>query len=127
MNSYERNIAKIDKEQVVLEVWGSGADRNRISNAEFLAKMKPGTILFPTVWFLRDCDWLNAETMTTIARDGIVVEKLDTEYDSNASWRFGEWHGGDVDVIVFEDVNNQRIPHASAKYSLATKFWRIVA
>jgi hypothetical protein len=118
MNYYKQRIAQLDRETLPKEVFSDGRD-NRTSNEAYWKKIKMGTKVFPTVWFLRDID--EVEKVAEIAKNGLTVVEKGYINDPYGEWKMGNWRSCKHNCLFFEEISRPM----SFKYVISQQIWKI--
>jgi hypothetical protein len=118
MNYYEQRISQLDKSQLSIEVFSDGRDR-KISNEEYWKKIKVGSKIYPTVWFLRNIP--EVDLVKSIAEKGLTVIEKSHIDDSEGEWKMGSWKEKRFNCLFFEETSRPM----SFKYSINQQIWKI--
>jgi len=118
MNYYEQRISKLDKSKLPSEIFSDGRNR-RISNEEYWKKIKIGSKIYPTVWFLRNIPEI--DKVENIAKNGLTVIEKSYIDDSEGIWEMGRWKKTRFNCLFFEETSKCM----SFKYSINQQIWKI--
>lgn len=118
MNYYEQRISQLDKSQLPKEVFSDGRD-TRISNEEYWKKIKVGSKIYPTVWFLRNIPEI--DLVKSIAEKGLTVVEKSYIDDPEGKWELGRWEKARFKCLFFEETSRPM----SFKYLINQQIWKI--
>jgi len=118
MNYYEQRIEKLNKSELPTQIFGDGRNY-KSSNNEIWESLKVGDVIFPTVWMLRNVS--NINNVANIAKNGLTITEKGQRYISELSWKFGEWEGGNVNCLFFEEI----VTTLSFHKSISQQIWKI--
>lgn len=124
MNFYEQRIAKLNRAKLSSHVFGSGDIS--IRNEFYLNKLKPGDVVYPTVWFLRNVD--NVDIIAQLAEQGMVFSGYGNVHDSEGSWDGNGWKGQTFPTLEFTlyDLQKNKINLSiSSKFVIGQQIWKV--
>lgn len=121
MNLYEKTIQRIDLSKADRRALDSDLT---VNNRTILEELRPGDIIFPTVWFLRTCEFAASKELQQIIENGFEFFEFRERYDPEARFHLGQYIGADVKQLYFKVNDKEFMYSMTSKYSLSMMFWK---